>query len=91
MPLRHLNLPCLGAPLRLEDAASDCGPRDVANLLANFAEVPLLVDLAETEAKCDQRKRDQPEYPIGPIRNHTNYFASVDRLHGAGVNGFSTS
>jgi hypothetical protein len=48
----------------------------VANLLANFAEVPLLVDIAEAEAKCDQRKRDQPEGPIGPIQNHTSYFAS---------------
>jgi len=26
-PLRYLHLPCLGAPLRLEDSASDRGPR----------------------------------------------------------------
>jgi hypothetical protein len=33
----------------------------------------LLVDIAEAEAKCDQRKRDQPEGPVGPIQNHTSY------------------
>jgi hypothetical protein len=35
----------------------------------------LLVEIAEAEAKCDQRKRDQPEGPIGPIQNHASYFA----------------
>jgi hypothetical protein len=34
----------------------------------------LLVEIAEAEAKCDQRKRGYPESPIGPIQNHTNYF-----------------
>jgi hypothetical protein len=38
----------------------------VANVFANFAEAPLLVDVAEAEAKCDQRNRGYPEGPIGP-------------------------
>jgi hypothetical protein len=37
----------------------------------------LVVDIAEAETKCDQRKRDQPEGPIGPIQNHASYFASI--------------
>jgi hypothetical protein len=30
----------------------------------------LLVDVAEAEAKCDQRNRGYPEDPIGPIQKH---------------------
>jgi len=52
----------------------------VANLVANFAEVPLLVENAEVEAKRDQRKRDQPEGPIGPIQNHTTVLPHSSRF-----------
>jgi hypothetical protein len=42
----------------------------VANLLANSKEAPLLLDIAEAEAKCDERNRGYPEGPIGPIQKH---------------------
>jgi hypothetical protein len=30
----------------------------------------LLIDVAEAEAKCDQRNRGYPEGPAGPIQKH---------------------
>ena len=30
----------------------------------------MLIDIAEAEAKCDQRNRGYPEGPIGPIQKH---------------------
>jgi hypothetical protein len=42
----------------------------VANGLTDFTEAPLLVDIAEAEAKCDQGNRGYPEGPIGPIQEH---------------------
>jgi hypothetical protein len=53
-----------------DEEAESSTAQFVANAFASFAEAPLLVDVAEAEAKCDQRNRGYPEGPIGPIQKH---------------------